>query len=50
VLKDEFDVDTRLNVGEANAFEVFVNGKLIFSKLKEDRFPTAEEIVDKLKK
>jgi selenoprotein W-related protein len=30
-------------------FEVSVNDKLIFSKKKEGRFPTNQEILDKLK-
>ena len=43
----KFDV-TGLNLhpGNKGVFEVSVDGELIFSKLKEGRFPEDEEILD----
>ena len=35
----------KLKPGDRGAFEVFVNGQLIFSKLQTDRFPEDKEIV-----
>ena len=35
----------KLKPGDRGAFEVLVNGQLIFSKLQEDRFPEHEEII-----
>ena len=35
----------KLKPGDRGAFEVFVNGQLIFSKLQTDRFPEHEEII-----
>jgi len=36
-------------VGAKGAFEVLVDGKLVFSKLKENRFPEPYEIVPLIK-
>jgi len=44
-LSDTFGYWAELKPGERGAFEVYVNGNLIFSKLKEDRFPNEGEIV-----
>ena len=35
--------------GARGAFEVHVDGRLVFSKLKQDRFPEPDEIVALLK-
>ncbi len=32
--------------GARGAFEVYVNNNIIFSKLKEDRFPNRNEVVE----
>jgi selT/selW/selH-like putative selenoprotein len=34
-----------LQVGAKGAFEVLVDGRLVFSKLKENRFPDPSEIL-----
>jgi selenoprotein W-related protein len=34
--------------GETGSFEVFLNRKKIFSKLKDDRFPEANEVEEKV--
>ena len=35
---------SKINEGRAGSFEVEIDGKLVFSKLKEDRFPTETEM------
>ena len=45
-LNNQFgDNIVKLKPGDRGAFEVFVNGQLIFSKLQTDRFPEHEEII-----
>ena len=44
-LSNKFGYNVRLKTGDRGAFEVFVNGQLIFSKLQTDRFPEDKEIV-----
>ena len=44
-IKEKTGIDTRLVVGARGAFEVLVDGKLVFSKLAEDRFPEPAEIL-----
>jgi len=43
-LSDKYDANVTLKAGSKGAFEVTVNGTLIFSKWAEDRFPTHDEI------
>jgi len=38
-----------LHVGAKGAFEVLVDGKLIYSKLKEGRFPEPFEVLPHIK-
>ena len=38
-----------LERGGGGAFEVSVDGRLIYSKLKEGRFPSEDEVLDKIK-
>ena len=45
-IKDKFDHVATLIEGSGGAFEVRVNGKLVFSKLKTFRFPEHDEIFD----
>lgn len=45
-IKDKFDHVATLIEGSGGAFEVRVDGKLIFSKLKTFRFPENDEIFD----
>ena len=44
-LSDQFGYWAELKPGERGAFEIFANNNIIFSKLKEDRFPDCNEIV-----
>jgi selT/selW/selH-like putative selenoprotein len=48
-LKRHFDVEVELVEGEKGVFDVVADGKLIFSKHSEGRFPEEQEIVEKLK-
>tara|TARA_B100002003_G_scaffold248847_1_gene283594 strand:+ start:3218 stop:3400 length:183 start_codon:yes stop_codon:yes gene_type:complete len=51
VVKKETGMDTVLNgSNKTGAFEVILDGTLIFSKLHSNRFPAHSEIVDALKR
>ena len=43
-LSNKFGEIAELKPGDRGAFEVFLNNSLIFSKLREDRFPENNEI------
>jgi selT/selW/selH-like putative selenoprotein len=43
-IKDRFGIDVELVQGARGAFEVTLDGKLIFSKTAENRFPDPDEI------
>ena len=45
-IKDKFDHVATLIEGSGGAFEVRVDSKLVFSKLKTSRFPENDEIFD----
>ena len=45
-IQDKFGIVAQLIEGSGGAFEVQVNGKLVFSKLKQFRFPENDEILD----
>jgi selT/selW/selH-like putative selenoprotein len=47
-IKDRFGVETEIQPGSKGSFEVSLDGKLLFSKLKEHRFPEADEIFSKV--
>jgi selT/selW/selH-like putative selenoprotein len=47
-IKDKYGIVATLIEGHGGAFEVSVDGKKIFSKLKTFRFPENDEILDKL--
>ena len=48
-LKKEFGVDAQLVRGASGVFNVIVENRKVFSKHEEGRFPTEQEIVDKLR-
>jgi selT/selW/selH-like putative selenoprotein len=48
-LEEETGAEATLQVGAKGAFEVLVDGRLVFSKLKENRFPDPSEIVPLVK-
>jgi len=41
-------VDSKLIPGSGGEFEVTVDGKLVFSKKQERRFPEPEEVLSKI--
>jgi selT/selW/selH-like putative selenoprotein len=43
-IKDKYGIESRLIEGSGGAFEVRIDGTLVFSKLKQFRFPEEEEI------
>ncbi len=45
MIKEEFDVDATLEKGSGGCFEVTVDERLVFSKLKEGRFPSEDEVI-----
>ena len=47
-IKDKYGIVATLIEGHGGAFEVSVDGKRIFSKLKTFRFPENDEILAKL--
>lgn len=47
-IKKKYGVDAELVKGKGGAFEVSQDGKLLFSKKKEHRFPEAAEVFDKV--
>jgi selT/selW/selH-like putative selenoprotein len=47
-IKQKFGIVARLIEGHGGAFEVTVDGKKIFSKLRMARFPEDEEILSQI--
>ena len=43
-IKEKYGIEARLIEGSGGAFEVCLDGTLVFSKLKQFRFPEEEEI------
>jgi selT/selW/selH-like putative selenoprotein len=43
-IKDKYGIESRLIEGSGGAFEVCIDGTLVFSKLKQFRFPEEDEI------
>ncbi|MBV8546991.1 MAG: Rdx family protein [Acidobacteria bacterium] len=48
-IKREFGIDSEIVRGSGGIFIVSVDGKPVFSKRDEGRFPTEREILDKLR-
>jgi selenoprotein W-related protein len=48
VIEDRFHIKPKLIEGSGGAFEVAIDGRLIFSKKKEGRFPEHDEILKSL--
>ena len=47
-IKERFKFDPELIQGKGGIFDVKVDGDLVFSKKKVGRFPTDDEILEKL--
>jgi selT/selW/selH-like putative selenoprotein len=45
-LREAFGIEPELSKGSEGSFDVFINGKLVFSKFEEGRFPGIDEISD----
>jgi len=43
-IKDKYGIEARLIEGSGGAFEVCIDGTLVFSKLKQFRFPEDDEV------
>jgi len=48
-IKRELAIDSQVVRGSGGIFVISVDGKAIFSKKEEGRFPTEREIVDKVR-
>ena len=48
MIKEKKGVDTKLEPGTVGQFDVVVDGRVVFSKHKEHRFPEPDEVVAKL--
>ena len=48
-IKKEFNVETKLIEGSGGAFEVRVDGTLLWSRLQTGCFPEPRELLDKIK-
>ena len=48
-LKDAFGIQAKLIEGGGGVFDVNVDGKLIFSKHEQGRFPTHDEIIESIR-
>jgi selT/selW/selH-like putative selenoprotein len=44
-LEEEYGAKISLERGSGGCFEVTVDGRLVFSKLKEGRFPSEDEVM-----
>jgi len=47
-VKDSFGLDVDLKPSKGGCFEVVADGELIFSKLKEGRFPDRHQVIQAL--
>jgi len=48
LIKRRFAVEARLIPGAGGVFDVVVDGKKLFSKHDEDRFPDEDELLDQI--
>ena len=48
-IQEEFGVDAQLTKGGGGVFDVFVDGRVVFSKHEADRFPEDAEILESLR-
>ena len=47
--KTHFGVDTEIEAGGSGIFDVYVDGKLIYSKHKTGEFPDEDQLISELK-
>jgi selT/selW/selH-like putative selenoprotein len=48
-IEKALDLEVELEPGELHSFDVLVDGKVIFSKSREGRFPEPEEIIQTIR-
>ena len=48
-IQEEFGTDARLAKGDSGVFDVFVDGRAVFSKHEAGRFPEDAEILEMLR-
>ena len=48
-IKNEFGIDSTLIKGDRGIFDVKADGKTVFSKYEEERFPTHDEVLAALR-
>ena len=47
-IKKKYGAETELVKGDKGIFDVYVDGKLVFSRHQEGRFPEAQDIFDRV--
>lgn len=50
IIKENFDISPELVPGSGGVYEIAVDGKTLFSRRQEKRFPENAEIVELIKK
>lgn len=50
LVKEKFKTNVDLVASSGGVFEITVDDKLVFSKKKEDRFPTDNELIELVRK
>ena len=48
-MREAFGIEAVLSKGSSGSFDVFADGKLIFSRFEENRFPEIDEISEIIK-
>jgi selT/selW/selH-like putative selenoprotein len=49
VIREEFGVESQLVKGDEGVFDVVADGRLVFSKHREGRFPEEREVLEALR-
>ncbi|HEY73038.1 MAG TPA: hypothetical protein G4N99_07170 [Thermoflexia bacterium] len=47
-IRECFGVDPKVSPGDVGMFDVVVDGKVIYSKYETGRFPSDDEVIEKL--
>lgn len=49
MIREEFGVESQLVKGDDGVFDVVADGRLVFSKHREGRFPEEQEVLEALR-
>ena len=49
MIREEFGVESQLVKGDEGVFDVVADGRLVFSKHREGRFPEEQEVLEALR-